>query len=302
MPDKTAALVTPDRALARRVLAALARWNVPVDDSGGDALRRHAGRRVRAAGRRGGARRARAGDAAGAAQASAVRLDAARGLDAGARGAARAAAEAPARAGLAHALQTFRDELEKFRRKEPSIAAPLRSAHGDRRDAELDAAAGAGRAAQAPRWRRWKRCRQAPQPFARASPRVIADGAARALGGIDGEELAERVRRDRRAAGALADRAAATMPSCSTPRSPTARCAGREAGRARAHLRPARSAAAVASIAWCSAAWSKASGRRRRAAIPGSAGRCATSSASICRSGASGSRRTISRRRSARPR
>jgi ATP-dependent helicase/nuclease subunit B len=36
--DKTAALVTPDRALARRVLAALARWNVPVDDSGGDAL------------------------------------------------------------------------------------------------------------------------------------------------------------------------------------------------------------------------------------------------------------------------
>jgi ATP-dependent helicase/nuclease subunit B len=37
-PGKTAALVTPDRALARRVLAALARWNVPADDSGGDAL------------------------------------------------------------------------------------------------------------------------------------------------------------------------------------------------------------------------------------------------------------------------
>lgn len=36
--DKTAALVTPDRRLARRVLAALARWNVAVDDSGGDAL------------------------------------------------------------------------------------------------------------------------------------------------------------------------------------------------------------------------------------------------------------------------
>jgi ATP-dependent helicase/nuclease subunit B len=35
---KTAALVTPDRALARRVLAALERWNVPVDDSGGDPL------------------------------------------------------------------------------------------------------------------------------------------------------------------------------------------------------------------------------------------------------------------------
>ncbi len=37
-PDKTAALITPDRALARRVVAALARWQVMVDDSGGDAL------------------------------------------------------------------------------------------------------------------------------------------------------------------------------------------------------------------------------------------------------------------------
>lgn len=37
-PDKTAALVTPDRALARRVLAALARWDVVADDSAGDVL------------------------------------------------------------------------------------------------------------------------------------------------------------------------------------------------------------------------------------------------------------------------
>jgi ATP-dependent helicase/nuclease subunit B len=37
-PDKSAALVTPDRGLARRVLAALERWQLPVDDSGGDAL------------------------------------------------------------------------------------------------------------------------------------------------------------------------------------------------------------------------------------------------------------------------
>jgi len=35
---KTAALVTPDRALGRRVLAALQRWNVAAEDSGGDAL------------------------------------------------------------------------------------------------------------------------------------------------------------------------------------------------------------------------------------------------------------------------
>ena len=36
--QRRAALITPDRALARRVLAALERWNVPVDDSGGDPL------------------------------------------------------------------------------------------------------------------------------------------------------------------------------------------------------------------------------------------------------------------------
>jgi ATP-dependent helicase/nuclease subunit B len=36
--DKTAALVTPDRGLARRVIAALARWNLEVEDSGGDPL------------------------------------------------------------------------------------------------------------------------------------------------------------------------------------------------------------------------------------------------------------------------
>ena len=35
---KTAALVTPDRALGRRVLAALARWDIAAEDSGGDAL------------------------------------------------------------------------------------------------------------------------------------------------------------------------------------------------------------------------------------------------------------------------
>jgi ATP-dependent helicase/nuclease subunit B len=37
-PQKTAALVTPDVALGRRVMAALARWNVRVDDSRGVAL------------------------------------------------------------------------------------------------------------------------------------------------------------------------------------------------------------------------------------------------------------------------
>src|SRR5262249_53903124 len=36
--EKTASLVTPDRALARRVLAALGRWKIAADDSGGDSL------------------------------------------------------------------------------------------------------------------------------------------------------------------------------------------------------------------------------------------------------------------------
>ncbi len=36
--NKSVALVTPDRALARRVVAALGRWNLQVNDSGGDAL------------------------------------------------------------------------------------------------------------------------------------------------------------------------------------------------------------------------------------------------------------------------
>lgn len=37
-PGKSAALITPDRALARRVIAALERWQVKVDDSGGVSL------------------------------------------------------------------------------------------------------------------------------------------------------------------------------------------------------------------------------------------------------------------------
>src|SRR5262245_12625123 len=37
-PGRTAALVTPDKGLSRRVLAALARWNVAVDVSSADAL------------------------------------------------------------------------------------------------------------------------------------------------------------------------------------------------------------------------------------------------------------------------
>jgi ATP-dependent helicase/nuclease subunit B len=38
MPDQTAALVTPDRNLARRVTAELGRWNIDIDDSAGRPL------------------------------------------------------------------------------------------------------------------------------------------------------------------------------------------------------------------------------------------------------------------------
>ena len=37
-PGRTAALVTADRALARRVAAELRRWNIDVDDSAGEPL------------------------------------------------------------------------------------------------------------------------------------------------------------------------------------------------------------------------------------------------------------------------
>jgi len=120
---KTAALITPDRALARRVLAALARWNITVDDSGGDAL---------------------ADTAAGAftrlaAQAtiegfppitllallkhSLIRLGAPEGAHARAIAALERAVlrgPRPRRGtdGLRHALAAFRDELGRFRRGE----------------------------------------------------------------------------------------------------------------------------------------------------------------------------------------
>jgi len=139
MPDKTAALVTPDRALARRVLAALDRWNVPVNDSGGDAL----------------------ADTPAGVFARLVAEAALEGLppvkllallkhplcrlDAGAtatleRAVLRGPRPKSGTAGLQQALQTFRGELAKLRRKESSSlhhSDPRASIH----DGDLDAAA-----------------------------------------------------------------------------------------------------------------------------------------------------------------
>jgi ATP-dependent helicase/nuclease subunit B len=123
--DKTAALVTPDRALARRVLAALARWDIAADDSGGDKLTdTPAGLFARLA-----AEAAIGGLAPvtllallkhpltrlGAAEGAHVRAIAA--LE---RAVLRGPRPRAATAGLAQALAAFRAELAKLRGKEQS--------------------------------------------------------------------------------------------------------------------------------------------------------------------------------------
>ena len=68
-PGRVAALVTPDRGLARRVAVELKRWGIEVDDSAGRPLGRTPRRNARSSRCRHGFER-RSGDASGAAQAS----------------------------------------------------------------------------------------------------------------------------------------------------------------------------------------------------------------------------------------
>jgi len=128
-PHKTAALITPDRALARRVLAALERWQVAVDDSGGDALAdTSAGRFARLAAE------AALGELAPVALLALIKHPLARlGAAAGAHTRAIAALERavlrgprprPGIGGLAHALTALRAELAKLRRGEASDLHP----------------------------------------------------------------------------------------------------------------------------------------------------------------------------------
>jgi ATP-dependent helicase/nuclease subunit B len=136
---KTSALVTPDRALARRVLAALARWNVAVDDSGGDALAdTPAGRFALLA-----AKTALGGlepvPLLALLKHSLLRLGAAentyaRGLAALELAVLRGPRPKAGTTGLQAALTTFRAELAKLRRREASNLHPseLRAALGDR--------------------------------------------------------------------------------------------------------------------------------------------------------------------------
>ena len=118
-PGKTAALVTPDRSLARRVLAALARWNVAVDDSGGDALAdTPAGVFARLVAE------AAFGGLAPVTLLALLKHPACK-LDMSAtatleRAILRGTRPKRGTAGLEAALNNFRQELAKYRRKEPS--------------------------------------------------------------------------------------------------------------------------------------------------------------------------------------
>jgi ATP-dependent helicase/nuclease subunit B len=124
-PNMTAALITPDRALARRVLAALERWTVAVDDSGGDRLSdTPAGLFARLA-----AEAALGGTAPVTLLAllkhPLLRLGAAahghaRTIAALERAVLRGPRPKSGSGGLNHALQTFRSELEKLGRGESS--------------------------------------------------------------------------------------------------------------------------------------------------------------------------------------
>jgi ATP-dependent helicase/nuclease subunit B len=124
---KTAALVTPDRALGRRVLAALARWEIAAEDSGGDALAETpAGIFARLA-----AETALHGFAPVTLLAllkhPLLRLDMGGTEDAVAtleRAILRGPRPRPGTRSLAGALQAFRTELEKFRRKEKTDLHP----------------------------------------------------------------------------------------------------------------------------------------------------------------------------------
>jgi ATP-dependent helicase/nuclease subunit B len=115
---KTAALVTPDRALGHRVLAALARWNIVAEDSSGDALAdTPAGIFARLA-----AEAALGGLAPVTLLAllkhPLLRLGDDHAVTTLERAILRGPRPRPGTRGLAQALHTFRGLLEKFHRKE----------------------------------------------------------------------------------------------------------------------------------------------------------------------------------------
>jgi ATP-dependent helicase/nuclease subunit B len=121
---KTAALVTSDRGLARRVAAALGRWNITAEDSGGEALADvSAGVFARLA-----AHAALHGatpvDLLALLKHPLLRLDHERAIAALERAILRGPRPRPGTRGLAGALESFRSQLEKLRRGEASELHP----------------------------------------------------------------------------------------------------------------------------------------------------------------------------------
>jgi ATP-dependent helicase/nuclease subunit B len=194
-PGKKVALVTPDRALARRVVAALERWDVAVDDSGGDPLPdTQAGRFARLAAE------AALGDLKPVTLLALLkhpllRLGAAAGAHNGAiaaleRSVLRGPRPKPGSEGLGHALATFRANRDTMHRSDPRwLIAPD----------ELDAAAsliGKLKAALAP-LETLKAGDHALATLATCHRDVIAnlgcdaDGAVDAFAGNDGTVLAD---------------------------------------------------------------------------------------------------------------
>jgi ATP-dependent helicase/nuclease subunit B len=141
--NKAAALVTPDRALGRRVLAALARWNIVAEDSSGQLLSETpAGIFARLA-----------ADTALGRLAPVTLLallkhpllrlggdDQTRAIAALERAVLRGPRPRAGSAGLAHALKTFRGEWEKFHRKDATDL-HLSDPRTTLRDEDLSAAA-----------------------------------------------------------------------------------------------------------------------------------------------------------------
>ena len=273
-PGKTAALVTPDRALARRVVAALERWQVAVDDSGGDALAdTPAGvfARLAAEAALGGLEPVtllallkhpllRLGAAAGAHAIAIATLE---------RALLRGPRPRPGSDGLAHALATFRANRDQLHRSDPRWLIA-----DDEFDVAAELIARLG-AALAP-----LETLKPGEPSARRAGHVPPRRDRRARPGC--RRRHRRLRRPRRQRArprlrgthrqarpppALPSRKA-TMPSCSTPPSPTAWCGGRKR-RTCACASSARSKRACRrSTASCSAASTKASGRPKPRSDP----------------------------------
>jgi ATP-dependent helicase/nuclease subunit B len=197
---KTAALVTPDRGLGHRVLAALKRWDIAAEDSGGEKLADTAAGIF--------ARLAAEAALGGLAPVTLLALlkhpllrlgnaswnDAVATLE---RAILRGPRPRSGTRGLAQALQTFRDVLDKFRRDEKVDLHPSDPRTG-LSDAALEAAAELVRrlgAALAP----LEALGSAPQPLSELAKRhraVVAalsdhDGKAIAFANADGLKLAD---------------------------------------------------------------------------------------------------------------